>query len=149
MEVVKKKRGVFRVGELVWAWGDKEAVSGIVLEEIEDYNRSYGVTRYKVLVQQNGSQQIIERLGDRLWRSKRSVKRPIFERVTFPAIRKVYPSLISQEIISVQPMTAPTGLLAFLDYSFTDTTFTTTATNTSSPVQFTLSGSTDEPKAEI
>lgn len=36
----------------------------------------------------------------------------------FPHVRKVTPSLVSQQIVSVQPMTLPTGLLFYLDYSY-------------------------------
>lgn len=35
--------------------------------------------------------------------------------ITFPHIKKVKSTLISQEIISVQPMTLPTGLLFYLN----------------------------------
>lgn len=37
---------------------------------------------------------------------------------TFPAIRKVFPSMISQEIVSVQPMSLPAGALFYLDYQY-------------------------------
>jgi len=37
----------------------------------------------------------------------------------FPHVRKVSPTLISQQVVSVQPMSLPSGLLFYLDYSYT------------------------------
>lgn len=42
-------------------------------------------------------------------------KRP---QLNFPTPRRVYPNLIKNDIISVQPMTAPTGKIFFLDYVY-------------------------------
>jgi len=36
----------------------------------------------------------------------------------FPNIRRVFPSLIANEIVSIQPMTMPKGVEFFLDYQF-------------------------------
>jgi hypothetical protein len=41
-----------------------------------------------------------------------------FGNIVFPAIRRVFPSMLANEIVSVQPMTAPTGLLFYLDHSY-------------------------------
>jgi hypothetical protein len=38
-----------------------------------------------------------------------------FDRFAFPLIRAVFPSLISQDLISVQPMDGPVGLIFFFD----------------------------------
>lgn len=37
-----------------------------------------------------------------------------FSRLAMPLIRKVYPKLIANDLISVQPMTAPAGVIAYL-----------------------------------
>lgn len=37
------------------------------------------------------------------------------DKVTFPTIRAVYPNLIANELVSVQPMTGPVGLAFYLD----------------------------------
>jgi hypothetical protein len=37
---------------------------------------------------------------------------------TFPVVRRVFPSLLAQEIVSVQPMTAPVGGVFYQDYSY-------------------------------
>lgn len=36
----------------------------------------------------------------------------------FPLIRRVYPNLIAQELVSVQPMTQPTALIFYLDFLY-------------------------------
>lgn len=41
-----------------------------------------------------------------------------FKKITFPVVRKVFSHLIAQEVISVQPMSMPTGLLTWLDYGY-------------------------------
>ena len=37
---------------------------------------------------------------------------------TFPTMKRVWPSLIANDIVSVQPMTAPSGLIFYMDYKF-------------------------------
>lgn len=41
-----------------------------------------------------------------------------FDRYAFPLIRAVYPSLISQDLVSVQPMDGPVGLIFFFDITY-------------------------------
>lgn len=41
-----------------------------------------------------------------------------FSNVAFPIVRRVFAGLISNEIVSVQPMSLPTGLLFYLDYTY-------------------------------
>ncbi|MFA6049806.1 MAG: hypothetical protein WC761_01295 [Candidatus Paceibacterota bacterium] len=41
-----------------------------------------------------------------------------FTNVAFPIVRRVFAGLIANEIVSVQPMSLPTGLLFYLDYSY-------------------------------
>jgi len=36
----------------------------------------------------------------------------------FPQAQQVFPSLIASEIVSVQPMSLPTGILFYLDYQY-------------------------------
>jgi hypothetical protein len=38
-----------------------------------------------------------------------------FNKFAFPMIRKIYPSILSSEIFSVQPMQAPVGLKFYFD----------------------------------
>jgi hypothetical protein len=41
-----------------------------------------------------------------------------FQNVAFPMVRRVFAGLISNELVSVQPMSLPSGLLFYLDYRF-------------------------------
>lgn len=41
-----------------------------------------------------------------------------FSNVAFPLIRKVFAGLIANELVSVQPMSLPSGLLFYLDYTY-------------------------------
>jgi len=36
----------------------------------------------------------------------------------FPVVRRVYPALIANELVTVQPMSVSNGLLHFLDYQY-------------------------------
>lgn len=45
-----------------------------------------------------------------------------FSRISFPTVRRVYSGLIANQIVSVQPMALPTGLLTFMDYSYSGMT---------------------------
>jgi hypothetical protein len=41
-----------------------------------------------------------------------------FTKFIFPVLRRVFPNLIANEIVSVQPMTAPIGAVFFFDYKY-------------------------------
>jgi len=41
-----------------------------------------------------------------------------FTKFIFPILRRVFPNLIANEIVSVQPMTAPVGAVFYLDYIY-------------------------------
>jgi hypothetical protein len=41
-----------------------------------------------------------------------------FASVAFPLVRRVFGSLVAQEIVSVQPMSLPSGLIFFMDFTF-------------------------------
>lgn len=41
-----------------------------------------------------------------------------FSNVAFPIVRRVFAGLVANEIVSVQPMSLPSGLLFFLDYTY-------------------------------
>lgn len=41
-----------------------------------------------------------------------------FGSVVFPVVRKVFSKMIASEIVSVQPMALPQGLLFWLDYQY-------------------------------
>lgn len=41
-----------------------------------------------------------------------------FQNIAFPIVRRVFGGLIANELVSVQPMSLPSGLLFFLDYTY-------------------------------
>ena len=41
-----------------------------------------------------------------------------FAAVAFPIVRRVFGGLIANELVSVQPMSLPSGLIFFLDFTF-------------------------------
>lgn len=41
-----------------------------------------------------------------------------FANVTFPTIKRVNPTLISQTLVSVQPMSSPASALFYMDYAY-------------------------------
>ena len=41
-----------------------------------------------------------------------------FAAVAFPIVRRVFAGLIANDLVSVQPMSLPSGLIFFLDFSF-------------------------------
>jgi len=41
-----------------------------------------------------------------------------FTKMEFPVVRRVFPSLIASEIVSVQPMSVPAGSVFFAEYSY-------------------------------
>ena len=41
-----------------------------------------------------------------------------FKRISIPLVRRIYPQLIANKIVSVQPLTGPTGLAYYLRYRY-------------------------------
>ncbi len=44
-----------------------------------------------------------------------------FTKMIFPILRRIVPSLIANELVSVQPMSLPSGLLFYMDYRYDNT----------------------------
>ncbi len=53
-----------------------------------------------------------------------------FAAVAFPIVRRVFAGLIANELVSVQPMSLPSGLIFFLDFTYGDELGGTDATTT-------------------
>jgi len=51
-----------------------------------------------------------------------------FAAVAFPIVRRVFAGLIANDLVSVQPMSLPSGLIFFLDFTFSGDLGTTTVT---------------------
>ena len=41
-----------------------------------------------------------------------------FANIAFPLVRRVFPPLIAQSLVSIQPMSQPSGLTFYLDYTY-------------------------------
>jgi hypothetical protein len=41
-----------------------------------------------------------------------------FKRISIPLVRRIYPQLIANKIVSVQPLTGPTGLVYYLRHKY-------------------------------
>ena len=41
-----------------------------------------------------------------------------FSNIAFPIVRKVFGGLVANELVSIQPMSLPSGLLFYLDYTY-------------------------------
>ena len=50
-----------------------------------------------------------------------------FAAVAFPIVRRVFGGLIANELVSVQPMSLPSGLIFFLDFTYTNSRYEGTA----------------------
>ena len=50
-----------------------------------------------------------------------------FASVAFPIVRRVFGNLIANDLVSVQPMSLPSGLIFFLDFTYTNTRLDQTA----------------------
>ena len=50
-----------------------------------------------------------------------------FAAVAFPIVRRVFGGLIANELVSVQPMSLPSGLIFFLDFTFSNDRLSYTA----------------------
>jgi len=46
-----------------------------------------------------------------------------FAAVAFPIVRRVFGGLVANDLVSVQPMSLPSGLIFFLDFTYTDARF--------------------------
>lgn len=103
---------------------DKSFVQGLVgkwgelLEGIKDpYTR--GVT---AMLMENESQWL-----QSLEEDTKTINVGSFTKFIFPVLRRVFPNLIANEIVSVQPMTAPVGAVFFFDYKYGSSKGGTTA----------------------
>jgi len=90
------------VQALIGKWGE-------LLEGIENpYTR--GVT---AMLMENESQWL-----QSLEEETKTINVGSFTKFIFPVLRRVFPNLIANEIVSVQPMTAPVGAVFFFNYKY-------------------------------
>jgi len=73
--------------------------------------------------QKNGMAVLLENQAKELLREASSMAAGDvegFASVAFPIVRRVFGGLIANELVSVQPMSLPSGLIFFLDFTFTN-----------------------------
>lgn len=95
------------VRALISKWG--EFLEGIP-DRTEQQRYTLGVC---ALLMENEAQHLLSLNED-----TRSANVGSFTKFIFPILRRVFPNLIANEIVSVQPMTAPIGAVFFLDYVY-------------------------------
>ena len=96
---------MFNIGQLVWVWiKGEEPSTALVVEVLEG-------GFYNVLVEE----QIHKLSDDYIWNKKEDCVKPF---TILLSTKRVFPSRIANQMITVQPMTAPSALLFYLDYTF-------------------------------
>jgi hypothetical protein len=106
------------VGALVRKWGE-------FLEGMPDRTDQDRYTLGVTAVLMENESQYLQGLNE----ETRTVNVGSFTKFIFPVLRRVFPNLIANEIVSVQPMTAPVGAVFFLDYIYGTTKGQTTQGN--------------------
>ena len=104
------------VRALISKWG--EFLEGIP-DRTESQRYTLGVA---ALLMENEAQHLLGLNED-----TRTVNVGSFTKFIFPILRRVFPNLIANEVVSVQPMTAPVGAVFYLDYVYGSTKGGTTA----------------------
>ena len=81
--------------------------------------------------QKNGMARLLENQAKELLREDASTMAggdvQGFSAVAFPIVRRVFGGLIANDLVSVQPMSLPSGLIFFLDFTYGDTKLGTDA----------------------
>jgi hypothetical protein len=95
------------VGALTHKWGD-------FLEGMPQRDKGEKYTLGVTAMLMENQAQYLKNLSEEM----RSVNVGSFTKFIFPVLRRVFPNLIANEIVSVQPMTAPIGAVFFLDYIY-------------------------------
>jgi hypothetical protein len=81
-----------------------------LLKGLKDIPGSYGKSNMARLLENQAAELLKESSTDA------SIKG--FQNIAFPIVRRVFGGLIANELVSVQPMSLPSGLLFYLDYTF-------------------------------
>ncbi len=85
-----------------------------LLEGIDSDNTRHGMAR---LLENQAKQLLKEAAGSAM--AQGDVEG--FASVAFPLVRRVFGGLLANDLVSVQPMSLPSGLIFFLDFTFGDT----------------------------
>jgi len=91
----------YKVGQTVWVWQASEPEPEIALVLSEDPEECLLLIGIRALKKHKSA----------IWLNKSEAKRPL----VLPNARRVYPGMITSQIVQVQPMNLPSGLLFGLD----------------------------------
>ena len=80
-----------------------------LLEGLEDENKRQGMAR----LLENQAAQLLKESSSMAGGDVEG-----FASVAFPIVRRVFGGLIANDLVSVQPMSLPSGLIFFLDFTF-------------------------------
>ncbi|MFA6049685.1 MAG: hypothetical protein WC761_00540 [Candidatus Paceibacterota bacterium] len=103
------KQSKRKIGQIVWTWPHdySKPVKGLIVAEVD-------VDRFKVLIEEKTRDVHKDNLHSR----KKDCDGRGFKGIAFPNVRRVFSNLLVNDIVSVQPMSLPTGLTFFLDYAY-------------------------------
>jgi len=93
--------------------------------------------------QRNGMARLLENQAKELLRESSAMAAGDvegFAAVAFPLVRRVFGNLIANDLVSVQPMSLPSGLIFFLDFTFGGTLSDTTGDRLANAVDTSLYG---------
>jgi len=122
--VINKANRIAQEQELVekWSW---------ITEGIEDYDTKLNTSIVldnsydEMIVSGQASPDFLERLDEEVLSEAPTISTDagtnLIPRVLFPIIRRVYPTLIANKLVSVQPIQARTGVIYYIQYQFTNT----------------------------
>ena len=111
LESMERTLRKFKVKDLVKTWVDDGPAFGIVIE----IHRFDSGTNYDILV--NG--EIHRRPANYVVKPDEECPQFLsFSGITMPNLKRVYPTLMANEMLSVQPMTMPSGLIQYIDHTY-------------------------------
>tara|TARA_B100001123_G_scaffold74689_5_gene84297 strand:+ start:19323 stop:21122 length:1800 start_codon:yes stop_codon:yes gene_type:complete len=102
---------------------DMKAEGHALLKKWERTGLLEGLTNER---QKNSMARLLENQAKELLREASTMAMPSsdvegFASVAFPIVRRVFAGLIANDLVSVQPMSLPSGLIFFLDFTFNST----------------------------
>ncbi len=121
--VINKANRIAHEQELVekWNW---------ITEGIEDYDTKLNTSLVldssydEMVASGQATPDFLEKLDEEVLSEAPTISTDsgsnLIPRVLFPIIRRVYPTLIANKLVSVQPIQARTGVIYYIQYQFTN-----------------------------
>ena len=94
--------------------------TAMILQNSYEKTVQEGILTEEWIDQLNEDVQLNETPSGRAPNRSLAVGDNVIPNVLFPVIRRVFPSLIANQLVSVQPIQAPTGVIYYIDYTFSD-----------------------------